>query len=164
MHRYHQPTQQKLANKPLLQRLQANTKDAPNKNTPQNLVDLDVLYEDIRQNLEGLLNSRLRYINNLIEFPELRDSLVAYGLNDFMHSSFGSKSMQEKLCKEIENIVSYFEPRIANAVVHLQNSEDDISRILKIRIEGTVKALNEKVPAVFESSMDLNKHNFNFEQ
>jgi len=161
MHRNHQSNQKKYVKKSLLQRF--HTHKTATQYTPKNFVDIESLYEDIRQNLEALLNARIRYIKNISAYPELMTSLARYGLKDFMHASFGTKVMQNKLCDEIKEIIGCFEPRVINTQVTLQNSDEDISRILKIRIEGTVKALNEKIPAVFESSMDLSKHTFSVE-
>jgi type VI secretion system lysozyme-like protein len=115
--------------------------------------DLAALQQDIKQNLECLLNTRTRGI-----------AILSYGIDDFMHSYFGNKKSQEELCINITDAISIFENRLSQVYVTTSDNDISLERTLKIRIEAQIDLKPTSVPAVFESCLDITKQTFIMEQ
>lgn len=126
--------------------------------------DAPAFYEDIRQNLENILNARLRYIAVPLELKEITNSLVNYGISDFRHLNYGSESMQKKIVEEVKTVIESFEPRASNVNVSIDNQSDTRNRTLKLFIELEITSINKTAleKAAFEISVDLTKHSFEF--
>jgi len=126
-------------------------------------LSLQQLYTDVRNNLEKLLNTRLRYISYPEQFRQLECSLITYGLADFMHGFYGSRINQVALSYQIKASIEKFEPRLRNIGVNIQDGYgDEMDRIFRIRIEATLEYYDGNRDAVFESALDLTKNNFAF--
>lgn len=120
------------------------------------------LYEKIRLNLEAILNSRLRYFYLPVEMKELSTSLLRYGLSDFMNINNANQAMRTRLCEEIKSLILCFEPRLFATRVSVQNSPEDEPRILKLQIEAQLRIYDNCKYSIFESSIHLNQHHFEF--
>ena len=142
--------QNNLFNKSLLQRL--------TNQTAENF-DTAAFHEEIRIHLERILNTRLRYISLPVGLREIANSMLKYGITDFMNMNYSTEVMQGKLAEEIETVIKLFEPRAGNVNVSIENSSNNRSRILKLVIEIKVKSMEK---AIYESSVDLNRHSFEF--
>lgn len=143
---------------PLLERL----KIKDNTSLFNMQLSLNELYDDIRKNLEEILNARTVYIEVPSYLSELASSIINYGLKDFSHYICTHKIMQHKLCNEVRNAISWFEPRLKNTSVYLENPEQPISRVIKLRIEGEITIKKIAKTSVFESAMDLKNYHFEF--
>ena len=140
---------------PLLYRLQKN---------PQQFININELEKEIQDNLEMILNTRSYDLDLPKHVPELRCSVLNYGIADFSQSYFNSKYAQMQLCHDIKEILAIFEPRLHLINVTLLDSEVELDRILKIRIEGMINITPVPMPAVFESCLDVSKQHFVFAQ
>jgi len=94
------------------------------------------LKEALRRDLEWLLNTRR------IAFPpdealkELGKSVYIFGLPDFTGYKASSPAEQSKLLRIIQSAVKLFEPRLANVKVVPIDVGAQLSRTLRLRIEG----------------------------
>jgi len=148
---------------PLLTRLLDNEPDNIYENKLQTTFDIHSLHENIKTNLENLLNSRSKCLRWPKEYQELNQSLANYGMNDFMHRYFDNQQARLTFCKEVEETIAHFEPRLKTIHVTLLKDEEKIDRVLRIRIEAIIDANKQHNNAVFESSVDVSAQQFNFE-
>lgn len=119
---------------------------------------LHEFYEQIRQDLERLLNTRLNNIEWPEKYNELKNSVINYGINDFTLNFFGEKANHPKLCQMIKEAISRFEPRIHHVHVIPIESDTPLDRVLKLRIECEIDLKPTSIPAVFESRVDVANH------
>lgn len=133
------------------------------ENSPR-FTDINDLTQDIRNNLEMILNTR-SYDLDLPEYlTELRYSLLNYGIADFSKNYSNNKHAQMQLCRGIKEILEIFEPRLRAINVILLDQEVEVDKLLKIRIEGIINIMPSPMPAVFESCLDISKQYFVFAQ
>ncbi len=147
-------------NSPLLYRLIDDSPDLQREKKNHAQIHLNEFYEQIRRNLENLLNTRLNYVVWSDDYDELKSSILNYGVSDFTLNYFGHKNAQIKLCQTIKETIGRFEPRIQKVNVVPIENDSDLERILKLRIECEVLLKPTSVPAVFVSSLDVSSHKF----
>ena len=126
-------------------------------------ISLNEFYEQIRQSLERLLNTRLNYIEWPEKYIELKNSVINYGISDFTLNFYGERANQNKLCQMIKVAISRFEPRIHKVQVTPIEQDAEFDRVLKLRIECEIDLKPTSMPAVFESSLDVANQLFHVE-
>jgi type VI secretion system protein ImpF len=115
------------------------------------------LKKDIFENIAMLLNSRSHPREKELEkWPELKESVLSYGLSDFC-GRMSSRNENEEIREHILKQLLYFEPRLAAdsvSVVFLANP-DGSNSVLEFQIQGRIEVgeLNEEI--VFISKLDL---------
>lgn len=119
---------------------------------------LHEFHEQIRRDLEHLLNTRLNHIEWSEKYHELNNSVINYGISDFTLNFFGEKNNQHKLCQMIKEAMNRFEPRIHHVHVIPIESDTHLDRVLKLRIECEIDLQPTSIPAVFESRVDVANH------
>jgi type VI secretion system protein ImpF len=119
--------------------------------------------EDIRINLEYILNTRKVYLDWPSSLNELNASIMNYGLNDFMHVYYGQQQAQNELCKHIKKIIGYFEPRLSKVNIQIHETNSNINRILKLQIEANIYLQHKHETTIFESAFDIDKQSFIFQ-
>lgn len=126
--------------RPLLERLVDETADGLDQPRAERWTNWRDLTQSIRRDLENLLNTRpSRPEANLAEeFPEIAESVLAYGLADFSTLNLGTHEQQEDFRWRVEQCIRRFEPRIQNVYVRLDEVPDERHRTLKLSIEGVV--------------------------
>jgi type VI secretion system protein ImpF len=140
-------------NSPLLYRLLDEDPDKQQEKISRRFIDLNGLEQDIRNNLEMILNTRFCGLEWPEHLSELKQSVLNYGIADFS---------QMQLCRNIKETLERFEPRLQFVKVSLLDDEVELDRILKIRIEGVINIAPSPIPAVFESCLDITKQQFDF--
>ena len=108
-------------------------------------------------NLEILLNSRSHIGNNELEdYPDVRTSVLGYGLSDFCGITTNMETV-DYLKKELIRQITYFEPRINPDTLEISVIEGQRSnkQEVSLSITGTIviRPLNEE--NVFISKLDL---------
>jgi len=111
------------------------------------------------RDLENLLNTRKSPEEPPRDFRYLQDSLLVYGLRDFSALNPGSAATRQQMRKEIERMISQFEPRLRNVAVRLE-AETGNDRVLHFRISAIliVEPLSE--PVTFDTVLDVNRAQF----
>lgn len=123
------------------------------------LQDIRAAKASVIRDLENLLNTRKSSEEPPRDFRHLQDSLLVYGLRDFSALNPGSAATRQQMRKEIERMISQFEPRLRNVVVRLE-TETANDRVLHFRISAIliVEPLSE--PVTFDTVLDVNRAQF----
>lgn len=148
---------------PLLLRL---LDDEPHLHVEKNIlstVDTQLLFKDIKTNLENILNTRTQGLIFSEEYSQLQDSILNYGIDDFSHSYFGNKTSQKKLCQRMQDVITRLETRLSDIIISIVDSDIAMDRRLKLRIEAKINLKPTPVPAVFESCWDIARQKFSIE-
>lgn len=113
---------------------------------------LSSLKQSVRRDLEHLLNTRIC----LRELPEdcehVRTSVMNYGIPDFSGVAMGSREQQEMLRRRVEDAIQRFETRFKQVRVELiLDSENQLQRMIRFRIDGILHAEPAPEPVSFDS-------------
>ena len=105
----------------------------PAKTGPQALRELK---QAVRRDLENLLNTRRSLLVLPDDLPELRTSLVNYGLPDFTSGQMRAAQDPGAFLEMIADTISRFEPRLENVRVELLANQTKEDRVLRFRIDA----------------------------
>lgn len=120
---------------------------------------LIALKESIRRDLENLLNTRLTVAVDYQRFPELKRSILNYGLIDFSQVPLESESDQKQFAARIEQVIELFEPRFSNLSVELFNKDKNQKRMLYLTISATMQLEAQLITVAYQSQVDvLDRH------
>jgi type VI secretion system protein ImpF len=117
----------------------------------------------VARDLEDLLNTRCRCKLLPEEMPELKRSMVNYGLPDFTGVKASGVSERKKLRRLLEETIQSYEGRLLSVRVTLVDSRDESDRRLHFRIDATLNTQPTPAPVVFDSSLELTSSNFKVE-
>ena len=99
---------------------------------------VDQMIDAVRRDLEDLLNSH-RVAGELVdEFPEVRNSLVTYGLPDLASIRTSITDAKAKVSAAIEETIARFEPRLTNVQVVADPASDPTKLRLEFEIHATL--------------------------
>lgn len=103
----------------------------------------------VRRDLEWLLNTRLaREVP--ADLPQLRKSVLAFGLTDFTHASLTSGADRARLRRVIEAAIRDFEPRLLDVAVTLVEGTP-LDRTVRFRIDAMLRVDPVPEPVTFDS-------------
>jgi type VI secretion system protein ImpF len=122
----------------------------PPKSRGQVLRDLK---QNIRRDLENLLNTRQRCKSWPENLGELEVSLVNYGVPDLTRAGLGSAEGREEFRRIFESVVRLFEPRFTKISVEMLGNADPLDRTLRFRIDALLRAEPAPEPIVFDSAL-----------
>lgn len=149
---------------PLLTRLIDDNPDSEHDTQFSPLIPVDALQQDIKQNLEAILNTRV----NVFQLPdnqtELSQSILAYGLPDFSTLTIAGQQHQEELCQTIENVITQFEPRLQKVSVTELEQDNDSTRTLRLQIRAEINLKPNPKPTMFETNLDIVTHTIDVEE
>lgn len=138
----------------LLDRL---TDEAPERKQdpprPQGKASLAAFVASVTRDLEYLLNTR-RPLAELSGMPDLRSSVVGYGLEDPSGAMMASDSGRKQICRGIESTIKHFETRLHNVRVTPLANADELDRTLRFRVEGVIRSADLRGPVVFDSRIE----------
>ena len=115
---------------------------------------LHELVASVARDLEALLNTRRRCTEWPDDLTELEKSVVGYGLPDLMGGDLASPAGRESFRRTIERTIRVFEPRFKSASVELIDSENEIDRTFRFRIDAVLFAQPGPAPVVFDSQLE----------
>jgi type VI secretion system protein ImpF len=116
--------------------------------------DLQQMADAVRRDLEELLNTRRSTRAVAEEFPEVRSSVVNYGLPDLSSISADTDSEREDVARIIESVIAGFEPRLRDVRAHLVGGIDGKERALRYHI--TARLAVDPCPEVgFDTVLEL---------
>lgn len=107
--------------------------------------------ENVRRDLENLLNTRLKHEVDTLQYPELKTSLVNYGLQDFSQIPVESDSDQMLFAAKIQDIIKRFEPRFKNVRVDVVKNGENYQRTLYVKITATLLLEPDSIPVIYDS-------------
>jgi len=83
-------------------------------------ISLQELRKSVASDLEDLLNSRMAKLDHLIDqFPLAKQSILQFGIIDFVGLSTANPSDRDKLCQSIERSIAAHEPRLKQIKVEM---------------------------------------------
>ena len=108
----------------------------------------------VRRDLEALLNARRSWRSWPAGFAELAVSPLGYGIADFSAGSFATAGVQEQLCRDVEDTIRRFEPRLSAVHVSLADQAERLQPTLRLRIEALLRAQPAPEPIAFDTVID----------
>lgn len=99
---------------------------------------VDELREDVRRDLEYLLNTRHGRADLVTQGSELAVSTLSYGLPDFTGVIGGGIETRERIRAAVERAVRDFEPRLTNVVVIVREPEFEFDRNIRLTIQAVL--------------------------
>ncbi len=115
---------------------------------------LKELRNSIRRDLECLLNTRFYISEPPDNFPELDKSLLNYGLPDLASVNIIDIEKRNEFAKNLEQTLSYFEPRFKSVKVSFMENLDKSDRTLRFRIDAVIYADPLPETVVFDSILE----------
>ncbi len=113
---------------------------------------------NIRRDLENLLNTRLTRYAIPEELNEINLSVANYGLPDFSFVQLGSDEGREEFRFMVEQAIHNFEPRFNQVIVELEQIGEEYERTLYLKISAVLMVDPDPIPLLFDSRVKtLNK-------
>jgi type VI secretion system protein ImpF len=112
------------------------------------------LKQSVRRDLENLLNTRQRCLSFPPMLKELKQSLVNYGIPDFLGASLSAAADRESFCRTLQGIIQQSEPRFKTVKVQLLNNAEPLDRTLRFRIDALLYADPAPEPIVFDTALE----------
>jgi len=110
--------------------------------------------ENIRRDLEAILNTRRLCVSTAPELAAIRTALPNFGVTDLVGSAIGTPEQRAELVRALEETIRIFEPRFRTVNLMLVKSRDPQDRALRFRIEATSRIEEWPEAIVFESKLD----------
>ncbi len=115
---------------------------------------LEQMISALRADLEDLLNTRQSQSLSTCIYPEVRRSILAYGLPDLNSIPEISGAASDSISSIIEAQVTLFEPRLRNVRAFIIEEEGENTRRVRFHIEGKLNV--DPAPEVgFETVLEL---------
>jgi type VI secretion system protein ImpF len=107
----------------------------------------------IKSDIEGLLNSFAVPIKWPAKLSHLNNSILNFGLPNYLSQDYGTADKKAKLCSAIAKCIEKNEPRLLEVKVYMQ--DDDLNDlILQIRIDAKVNWHEQKKSVTLQSDWD----------
>lgn len=115
---------------------------------------IERMVEAVHRDLEELLNTRLTNTNIPEDCPEVRRSIVGYGLPDLASLQTYTAEQRSEIGRVLEATIAYFEPRLRDIHATLLNPGEVKERNVKFHIEARLRV--EPAPEVaFDTILEL---------
>lgn len=112
------------------------------------------LKDSVRRDLEWLLNTRQVVDEEALQLKETSKSVATFGLPDFTNLSAHKLDDQREIRRQIEQAISFFEPRLESVVVVFQASNSS-DRLMHFRINAHLKMDPEPEPVSFDTVVQI---------
>lgn len=112
------------------------------------------IVQGLIRDVEALLNSRTSWLKLDPSLSELAGSIVGYGLPDFSSMPFSSKDGQQYLREIVRTTLLDFEPRFKHVSVEIVSNNDNLDRILRLRITARYYVDNEVQELILDSEVE----------
>jgi type VI secretion system protein ImpF len=118
-----------------------------------------LLKQAVRRDLEWLLNTR-----RICEPPdeglkEVNRSVYVYGLPDLSSLTMASVGDRSRLVKQIMATIALFEPRLTNVRLVMVETQDQVKKDVRLRIEAMLKMDPVPEPISFDTVIELKSGN-----
>ena len=106
------------------------------------------------RDLEALLNARKPWRSMPARLSFLRTSALSYGLADFAGGTVKDAMERTRLCAEIADAITRFEPRLTAVEVELAETPSSLEAVLSFRIKAVLLIDPVPEPVVFDTMLD----------
>lgn len=108
----------------------------------------------LRRDLEMLLNTRCAPTTPPPGLPELRFSVLGYGIPDFIGTGMAGRDARDAFARRLEAAVRLYEPRLQDVRITVLDSRNTAERLLRLRIEAVAVLHEGAVPITLASALD----------
>lgn len=122
------------------------------------------LLDDLRENIEKILNSRLPDLDEYLLRPDincnssyLNNSLVNFGIADIQSLNLGDDSKELRFCDSVRLAISRYEPRMTNVQVEMKNT--NTSRMINLEVRGVLRIYPFE-DVSFQSGIEMDSNEF----
>lgn len=115
---------------------------------------LDRLVRSLTRDLEAVLNTRRPMIPISSNTPELKQSVLGYGLDDPSGPNMASEDGRAEICRRIEATIRTYESRLHRVKVTMLKNAESLDRTLRFRVEGVIHSVDMRSPVVFDSQIE----------
>jgi type VI secretion system protein ImpF len=115
---------------------------------------LQQIVDAVRRDLEELLNSHQVYLHLDERWPQLRNSLLSYGMPDLASTNALTINDRQKIGATIETIIRRFEPRLRHVRARVVEEGKGLDRTVRFHLEAQINV--DPAPEVaFETVVEL---------
>ena len=125
--------------------------------------DIAALTQVVRRDLEDLLNTQKSFPDLGIDYPELAESVVGFGVPDPSTFALDTPGGRRRLAAALMNVIDTFEPRLSNVRIELGSVSGEKLRELRFRVVARL-AIKTAPQVVFESNLHIPSGQFSIEQ
>jgi type VI secretion system protein ImpF len=123
------------------------------------LTDFRHIKSLVTRDLENLLNTRCGLADCSKHYPETNRSVLYYGLKDYSAESPNSSNARNRIVKDIDKAIQFFEPRLKNIKVHI-DEDLEAHRGLAFRITGVLVVDPIREPVAFDTYYDASRKEY----
>jgi type VI secretion system protein ImpF len=117
-----------------------------NEINPLRRWNIEELKGSVARDLEALLNTRRSFSKTLDAYPLVRQSVLNFGILDFVGLSTANPEHCDRICKEIEQTIADHDPRLSQIHVEMDLDSDHVGSLLfTIRAVLVVYPINEMI-------------------
>ena len=114
-----------------------------------------ILKSAVRRDLEWLLNSRRIVDPPDEDLKELNRSAYVYGLPDLSALTMATTADRNRLVRQILGAINLFEPRLTNVRLLMVETDDDIKKDVRLRIEAMLRMDPVPEPITFDTVIEF---------
>jgi type VI secretion system protein ImpF len=114
---------------------------------------LDELRKAVRRDIEALLNTHRYCLPLPPGLVELDNSLIDYGMANFLGLTAASDEAREEFRGEVEAMIRRYEPRFERVSVTLLQNAQKFERTLRFRVDALMYADPAPEPVSFDSAL-----------
>ncbi|MCO6051759.1 type VI secretion system baseplate subunit TssE [Mesorhizobium sp. RP14(2022)] len=115
---------------------------------------MEEIRENLRRDLETLLNTRRPPVSPPEKLAELDNALVSFGVDGFFITSLVTTKQRENFAERLETRIRLFEPRFEAVRVSVLPARNPSERSLRLRIEASYVAQAGFPAVAFETAVD----------
>lgn len=121
---------------------------------------LEQLKDAVARDLEDLLNTRTALDREaLSRYPDVRRSLINYGLIDFSAMCLTSEDDRKRICAAVKQAIALHEPRLYGVSAGLRARAGSESRVDFV-ISGMLKTVSSVEPVFFDAVLQASTHRY----
>ena len=144
---------------PLLDRLIDAAPQSPSEPL-RPAMSIEQLKDAVARDVESLLNARRGSSHESLDgYRHARQSVAAFGLDDFVAMSMSSAVDRAAICRSIERAITDHEPRLRNARVALERRDADTQK-LRFTIHAMLIAHPLQEPVNFDAVLQTTTQNY----
>ncbi|MBB5019916.1 type VI secretion system protein ImpF [Chitinivorax tropicus] len=114
----------------LFEKLFDDEPKVPSEVNPLRRLNVEQLKESVAKDLEALLNSRRGFGGELESFPQAKQSILSFGIIDFVGMSLSNPDDCHRICSALEETIYAHEMRLQNVKVSLDAAKGSTNSLV----------------------------------
>jgi type VI secretion system protein ImpF len=117
--------------------------------------NVEKMYAAVLRDLEDLLNTRRTSPNDFADDPELKYSILTYGLPDYVSAEALSAGQRQEIGRGIQKVVEQCEPRLRDVRVTLLTTDEvSVKQTLRFRVSARLN-VDPSPDVTFETILEM---------